>query len=162
MEYSVATKITAVQLPNVLKKFATVRRRPSEAAVLSSTNWIKSLQTSRRRSMTRNHRSDYRSRSDSHRPSRMPRNKVQWLPDNVTKSEGLFYWGLRSQCVFVLSCRLLIQIEWDCGLPSVDKSINTRTCLRGKVFVQKHLNYVAAVAIPALGINLSLRPRFIL
>ena len=28
---------------NVLKKFATVSRRPSEAAVLSSTNWIKSF-----------------------------------------------------------------------------------------------------------------------
>ena len=40
---------------NVLKKFATVRRRPSEAAALSSTNRIKSLRTSR--SMTRNHRS---------------------------------------------------------------------------------------------------------
>ena len=41
---------------NVLKKFSTVHRRPGEAAVLSSTNWIKSLRTSRRR-MTRNHRS---------------------------------------------------------------------------------------------------------
>ena len=38
-------------------------------------------------------------------------------------------------------------------MPSVDKSINTNTCLLGNVFVQKHLNHVSAVAIPALGIN---------
>jgi len=65
------------------------------------------------------------------------------------KSECLFYWGLRSQCVIFISCRLLIQIESVCGMPSVDKSTNTSTCLRGKVFVQKHLNHVSAVAIPA-------------
>ena len=45
-------------------------------------------------------------------------------------------------------------------MPSVDKPINTSTCLRGKAFVQKHLNHVSAVAIPTLGINPSLRLRF--
>jgi len=45
---------------------------------------------------------------------------------------------------------------------SVDKSTNTSTRLRGKVFVQKHSNHVSAVAIPALGINPSLRIRFIM
>ena len=60
------------------------------------------------------------------------------------------------------NCRLLIQIESVCGMPSVDKSTNTSTCLRGKVFVQKHLNLVSAVAIPALGINPSVRLRFVL
>jgi len=37
---------------NILRKFATVCKRPIEAAVLSSINWIKVLQSSR--SMTRN------------------------------------------------------------------------------------------------------------
>jgi len=32
-------------------------------------------------------------------------------------------------------------------MPSVDKSINTSMCLLGKVFVQKPLNHVSAVAI---------------
>jgi len=38
-------------------------------------------------------------------------------------------------------------------MTSVAKSTNTSTCLRGKVFVQKYLNHVSTVAIPALGIN---------
>ena len=103
---------------------------------------------------------DYRSRSDSHRASPMPCNKVQGYL-TTQRNPSVFYWGLRSQCVF-FSCRLLIQIESVCGMPSVDKSTNASTCLRGKVFVQKHLNRVSAVAIPALGINPSLRLRFIL
>jgi len=41
-------------------------------------------------------------------------------------------------------------------MPSVDKSTNTSMCLRGNVFVQKHLNHVSTVAIPALEINPSL------
>ena len=41
---------------NFFMKFATVRRRPREAAVSSSAYWMKSLRTSRR-SVTRNHRS---------------------------------------------------------------------------------------------------------
>jgi len=41
---------------NILRKFATVLTGPSEATVLSSINWIKALQSSRR-SMTRNQRS---------------------------------------------------------------------------------------------------------
>jgi len=128
---------TLTCLFNVLKKFASVRRRPSEAAVLSSTNWINVLQTSR--SMTRNHSSAL---SFAIRQSSCFADAAQLsarLPDNVTKSECLFYWGLRSQCVFVLSCGLLLQIEWNCGVPSVDKSINTSTCLLGKVFVQKQI-----------------------
>ena len=138
-----------------------MRRRPSEAAVLSSTNWINVLQTCRR-SMTRNHSSalSFAIRKSS-RFADAAQSSAR-LPDNVTKSECLFYWGLRSQCVFVLSCGLLIQIEWNCAVPSVDKSINTSTCLLGNVFVQKHLNHVSAVAIPALGINPSLRLHFIL
>ena len=52
-----------------------------------------------------------------------------------------------------LRCRLLIQIESVCGMSSVDKSTNTSTCLRGKVFVQKNVNHMSAVAIPALGIT---------
>jgi len=36
----------------------------------------------------------------------------------------------------------LVLIESDRGVPSVDKSINDSTCMRGKVLVQKHLNQV--------------------
>jgi len=54
----------------------------------------------------------------------------------VAKSECLFYWGLRSQRVFILSCRLLVLIELDSGVPSVDKSIKNSTYLRVKVLVQ--------------------------
>jgi len=49
-----------------------------------------------------------------------------------------------------------VLIESDCGVPSVDKSVSTSTCLRGKVLVQEHLNQVLAVTAPALGISPSL------
>ena len=96
--------------------------------MLSSTNWIKSLRTSRR-SMTRNHMSDYRSRSDSHRASPMPRNKVQGYL-TTQRNPSVCFTG---DYAYFLSCRLLIQIESVCRMPSVDKSTNTSTCLRGKV-----------------------------
>jgi len=43
---------------NILRKFATVRRRASKITVFSSIIWIKALQSSRRRGTTRNNGGD--------------------------------------------------------------------------------------------------------
>ena len=56
----------------------------------------------------------------------------------LSKFECIFYWGLRSQCVFILHCCLLVLIGLDSGVPSVVKSMKNSTCLRGKVLVQTH------------------------
>ena len=101
-----------------------------------STNWIKSLRTSRR-SVTRNHRSGL---SFAIRPSSCFADAAQQsarLPDNTTKSECLFYRGLRSQCIFFVAaysfklsrsveCRLLTSQPTParvCGEMSLCKNI---------------------------------------
>jgi len=80
---------------NVLRKFATIRRRPSEAIVLfqlSGSKRCKAVGEVWPETRCRN----YRSQSDSYRASPMLPNKRARQPGNVAKSECLFYWGLRS------------------------------------------------------------------
>ena len=72
------------------------------------------------------------------RPCCAIRSTTTWQSSEIQVSILL---GLTSHCVF-LSCCLLVFLKSDCGLLSVDKSINTSTCFRGKVLVQKHLNQV--------------------
>jgi len=67
----------------------------------------------------------------------------------VAKSECLFYWGLRSQCVFILSCRLLVLIKLDSGVLSVDKSIKTaRVC--GAKSLCKHIQSSVGMQLSVL------------
>jgi len=46
--------------------------------------------------------------------------------------------------VHFFSCRLLIQIEPVCGMPSVDKSTNTSTCLRGNLCAKTYKSCVGS------------------
>jgi len=60
------------------------------------------------------------------------------LFQNEIRTSVLLGINFTVQYVFILSCGLLVLIESDCGVPSVDKSINTNKCLWGKALVQKH------------------------
>jgi len=59
------------------------------------------------------------------------------LFQNEIRASVLLGINFTVQYVF-MSCRLLVLIESDCRVPSVDKSINTNKCLWGKTLVQKH------------------------
>ena len=92
--------------------------------------------------MTRNHRSGL---SLAIRQSSFFADAVQQsarLPDNATKSECLFYWGLRSQSVFILVAAYSFKSSRSVGCRVLTSQ--PTPARGGKVFVQKHLSHVSA------------------
>jgi len=144
---------------NVLTKFATMRRRPSEATVLFQligSKHGKAVGEVWPETRCR----DYRSQSESYRASPTLRDKRAWQPGNVAKSECLFYWDWgHSAFLFELplTCWSNRTVGAECGQVNQHQHVFAAQSACAKTFKSN-----VGSGDSALGISPILRLRFIM